>query len=204
MGLALGLRSLERPLSGWSLTTRSRYKNEAEAYPAHQIAISVRQEGNQTMPLIIHLLIYNLIASVLLYSSLAHNPRLWLHRMPPGVRSKVPEKTAQERKAFLLVALPFLLILFGYPIVYVLQTQKDLLMNFLTLTAFFASFAVWDTLVLDILIFCQFTPRFVIIAGTNREDYSNMKYHLVSGTKGLVMSVVFSGLFAAIITFLKI
>ncbi len=39
---------------------------------------------------------------------------------------------------------------------------------------------------------------FIIIPGTVREDYSNMKYHLVSGTKGVLMSVAFSGVFAAI------
>jgi hypothetical protein len=95
------------------------------------------------------------------------------------------------------------LLLFGYPIVYVARVQEDVLTNFLTLLTFFTVFAVWDTLVLDILIFCTFTPRFVIIAGTEREDYSNMRYHLVSGAKGLVMSVVFSGLLTLGITLLE-
>ena len=155
------------------------------------------------MNLLTHVLIYNLAASILIYGSLAYNPRLWLHRMPPEVRSKVKEKTSQERKVFLRIALPFLLLLFGYPIVYGLQAKADFLTSFLTLTAFFAGFALWDTLVLDLLLFCQFTPRFVIIHGTRREDYSNRKYHLVSGAKGLVMSVIFSGLLAMTLSFLK-
>lgn len=146
-----------------------------------------------------HLVIYNLTASLLVYGSLAYNPRLWLHRMPPEVRGKVPEKTPQERKSFLVVAIPFLLLLFGYPVIYTLQTKADFLINFVTLCAFFASFAVWDTLVLDLLIFCTFTPRFVIIAGTERKDYSNMRYHIKSGTKGLLMSLVFSGVVALIL-----
>jgi hypothetical protein len=155
------------------------------------------------MALLSHLFVYNLVASVLIYGSLAYNPRLWLHRMPPEVLQKVPKKTPQERKLFLWIALPFLLLLFGYPIVYLLHEQNDLLSNFLTLIAYFAGFALWDTLVLDLLIFCKITPRFIIIEGTHREDYSNMKYHITSGSKGLVMSVVFSGLFAMIITFLR-
>ena len=68
------------------------------------------------------------------------------------------------------------------------------------LIAFFAGFALWDTLVLDLLIFCKMTPRFIIIEGTSREDYSNMKYHLVSGAKGLVMSLVFSGIVALLLS----
>ncbi|HSL42910.1 MAG TPA: hypothetical protein VK897_05725 [Anaerolineales bacterium] len=155
------------------------------------------------MNLLTHLVIYNLAASVLIYASLAYNPRLWLHRMPPEVRAKVPEKTPHEKKVFLWIAIPFLLLLFGYPILYVIYSYADWFNTSLTLCAFFASFALWDTLVLDILIFCKFTPRFVIIHGTRREDYSNMRYHLISGAKGLTMSVIFSGLFAAIIVLLK-
>lgn len=155
------------------------------------------------MNLLTHLMIYNLAASIWLYGSLAYNPRLWLHRMPPEVRSKVADKTPEERKLFAGIALPFVLLLFGYPIVYAIQQDADLLTCSRILLAFFASFALWDTLVLDVLIFCKLTPHFVIIDGTRREDYSNIKYHLVSGTKGLGMSIVFSGLLALVITFIR-
>lgn len=155
------------------------------------------------MNLFTHLILYNLAASVWIYGSLAYNPRLWLHRMPPEVRSKVTDKTAEERKFFIGIALPFLLLLFAYPSVYVIQQDVNLVTSVLILLAFFGSFALWDTLVLDLLIFCKLTPRFVIISGTSREDYSDMKYHLVSGAKGLVMSTVFSGLLASIITLVR-
>ena len=152
------------------------------------------------MNIFTHLFIYNFVISIFLYGSLAYKPRMWLHRMPPEVTTKVSEKTPQERKLFILFALPFLLWLFGYPILYVLQQDASLSTNLLMLLAFFAGFALWDTLVLDLLIFCKMTPRFIIIEGTSREDYSNMKYHLVSGAKGLVMSLVFSGVMALILT----
>jgi hypothetical protein len=152
------------------------------------------------MNIFIHLLIYNLAISVFLYGSLAYNPRMWLHRMPPEVTAKVPEKTPQERKVFIFFALPFLLWLFGYPIIYVLQQDSNPFTTFLMFLVFFAGFALWDTLVLDLLIFCKMTPRFIIIEGTSREDYSNMKYHLVSGAKGLVMSLVFSGIAALLLS----
>jgi hypothetical protein len=154
------------------------------------------------MDLPTHLILYNLAASILIYGSLAYNPRLWLHRMPPEVLNKVHEKTPQERKTFLVVAIPFLLLLFGYPAIYVIQNKADFLANFLTLCAFFVGFALWDTLVLDLLIFCTFTPSFVIVKGTKREDYSNMNYHIRSGTKGLLMSLVFSGILALILLLL--
>lgn len=152
------------------------------------------------MNLIFHLLIYNLATSVLIYGSLAYQPRLWLHRMPPEVRSKVPPKTPDENKLFLFVALPFVLLLFAYPIGYVIQEGTNLATSFWMLLAFFAGFAIWDTLVLDILIFCILTPRFILINGTERTDYSNKKYHLASGAKGLVMSDLFSALLALVLT----
>lgn len=155
------------------------------------------------MNLFTHLVVYNLAISFLLYGSLAYNPRMWLHRMPPEVRGKVAEKTPQESRIFKRVAFPFLLWLFGYPIVYLSQQDAGLTGTFLILCAFFAGFAAWDTLVLDLLIFCKFTPRFVIIPGTTREDYSNMRYHLASGAKGLVLSAVFSGFLAGVFTALK-
>lgn len=155
------------------------------------------------MNLLSHLIIYNITASILIYGSLAYNPRLWLHRMPPEVRSKVSEKASEEQKLFVWIGLPFVLLLFVYPLVYVIQRDMNLSNSLWTLLAFFASFALWDTLVLDLLIFCKLTPRFVIIDGTSREDYSNMKYHLVAGTKGLVMSILFSGVAAIIITLVR-
>lgn len=150
-----------------------------------------------------HLIIYNLAASIWLYGWLAYNPRIWLHRMPPEVRSKVADKTPGERRLFVWVGLPFVLWLFVYPVMFAAQMQADRLSYALVLLSFFASFALWDTLVLDLLLFCKFTPRFVIIAGTARQDYSNMKYHVASGAKGLVMSFVFSGVLALVITLFK-
>jgi len=150
------------------------------------------------MELLLHLTLYNLVASIFLYASLAYNPRMWLHRMPPEVVAKVEGKTPEEKRIFIYFALPFLLWLFGYPLIYVLGQESAVLANFLVFCAFFAGFALWDTLILDLLIFCKLTPRFIIIPGTVRDDYSNMKYHLVSGAKGVLMSVVFSGVLAAI------
>lgn len=156
------------------------------------------------MNLVIHLLIYFILLSVILYGSLAYNPRMWLHRMPPEVVEKVPAKTPEEKRLLLkTVGIPFLLLLIAYPTVYVLQQDANWLTYFLILCAFLAGFDVWDTLILDLLIFCKFTPRFIIIEGTERKDYANMKYHLVSGAKGLVISIVFSAIWATILVTIK-
>ena len=149
------------------------------------------------MGFLTHLTIYNLLLSVLLYASLAYNPRMWMHRMPPEVVQKVPARTPVEKRLWIFVAVPFMLIMLVYPIVYVLQNPSSWLTNFLVLCAYFTGFAIWDTLVLDLLIFCRFTPSFIMIPGTTRKDYGNMRYHLKSGAKGVVMSLVFSAVLAS-------
>jgi hypothetical protein len=156
------------------------------------------------MNFITHLLIYYALLSILLYGSLAYNPRMWLRRMPPEVVAKVPPRTPEEKRLLLkTVGIPFLLLLVGYPTIYTLQQDANWLTSFLILCAFFAGFDVWDTLILDLLIFCKLTPRFIIIEGTERRDYVNMRYHLVSGAKGLVISIVFPAIWATILVFVK-
>jgi len=151
------------------------------------------------MSLFLHLVIYNLVISIILYASLAVNSRMWMHRMPPEVVQKVPPRTPAEKRLLYYFGIPFMLVLLIYPIAYVLPLDVSYWQRFLILAAFFAGFALWDTLVLDILIFCIITPRFIIMPGTTRQDYANKKYHLISGSKGVPMSLAFAALVALII-----
>jgi hypothetical protein len=185
------------------LTAVERYVGEVHAIWT-LISVQNNGEGTLNLDLSVHLLIYFILLSIILYGSLAYNPRMWLHRMPPEVAGKVSPKTPEEKRLLLkTVGIPFLLLLIAYPTIYVLQQDANWLNYFVILCAFFAGFDVWDTLILDLLIFCKLTPRFIIIEGTEREDYANMKYHLVSGAKGLVISIVFSAVWATILVVIK-
>lgn len=155
------------------------------------------------MNLVGYLILYFLVLSILLYASLAYNPRMWLHRMPPKVIASVPPRTPEERKLLIAVAAPFLGLLVAYPTVYLLQQEADWLAHFWTLCAFWVGFDIWDTLILDLLIFCKLTPRFIIIPGTQRADYAEMTYHLVSGAKGALISLVASAVYATLLSWLQ-
>jgi len=153
------------------------------------------------MPLYIHLLIYLVVISIVLFASVFYNPRSWLHRMPPEVVSKVPARTTAEKRTALITGMPFLLIMIFYPLIYVvLQGSSNFLLNFWFFCVFFVGFTLWDTLVLDLIIVCTITPRRFLVPGTSREDYRNKLYHIKAGLKGLVISIVFSAVFAAIIS----
>ncbi|MGC9313500.1 MAG: hypothetical protein ACP5IA_12495, partial [Sediminispirochaetaceae bacterium] len=66
---------------------------------------------------------------------------------------------------------------------------------------FFLSFDICDTFILDLLIFCGITPRFIVIEGTERSDYKNVSYHLKSGAKGLIILTVAALVLGAVIFF---
>jgi hypothetical protein len=91
--------------------------------------------------MIVHLAVYFFAMSLFIYGILAYNPRLWLHRMPPAVIGKVEAKSSEERKKFILLALPILLWMIGYPVVYsFLYTGNELLLNIAVLLAFYMGF----------------------------------------------------------------
>jgi len=133
-----------------------------------------------------HLLFYCLLLSVLLFGSLAINPRSWLHRMPPAVRRKVAPRSNREKRQLLFTGTPFLISLIAYPVLYTVQLDADFLKTLVIITGFFLAFDLWDTLVLDLWVFCRLTPRFLRVPGTEKADYSDRRYHIRSGLKGLV------------------
>src|SRR5689334_11711656 len=56
------------------------------------------------------------LISVIIFASIYYNPRLWLQDYPAEIRAKVPPLTAQEKRAQYVVFVPFLLTMFGVPI----------------------------------------------------------------------------------------
>ncbi len=153
--------------------------------------------------MVTHIIIYNVLLSIILYASLAINPRMWIHRMPPEVRAKIEDKTKQEKKLFAFIAIPLLLIMFFYPVFVVYFNYSKLTDCMLYLTLFYVSFNLVDTLILDILIFARITPSFVMIRGTNRNDYKNINYHIKAGIKGMFISVISGSLIGLILFFVK-
>ena len=155
------------------------------------------------MLLVINLIIYCLILSIYLYFTLAVNPRIWMHRMPQAVIDKVEQRTKREKKLLVLLGIPFIIFTALYPFIYVFINYDELFDIIIIFFIFFLTFDIWDTLILDLLIFCTITPRFMIINGTQKEDYSNKRYHIISGVKGILISVVMSILFGFILYFIK-
>ena len=75
----------------------------------------------------------------------------------------------------------------------------------LFLNAFGVAFAfnLFDLLLLDWLMFCTITPKFVVIPGTEgMEGYKDYSYHFRASLIGTVLSVVAGLVIAGIVSFL--
>ena len=139
--------------------------------------------------------VYALVASLYLMLLLRINPRLFLQDYPQAIQDSVPPKTEAETRQARILGLPFVLLLFAGPLLSTLALDRRLggTASFFTLSlnAFAIAFAfnLVDWLVLDWLIFCTWTPRFLVIPGTEgMAAYRDYAYH----TRGFLIGTGFS------------
>ncbi|HEX4935481.1 MAG TPA: hypothetical protein VFV33_20010, partial [Gemmatimonadaceae bacterium] len=122
--------------------------------------------------MLLHGGVLSLVASLYLLGCLLANPRLLLQDYPAAIQAAVPPKTRDERRTALVVGIPFLAFLLLFPAwsSWTLPPQDGHAAPFATLAlntfVVASTFNVADWLVLDWLVFCAITPRFVVIPGT--------------------------------------
>jgi len=141
--------------------------------------------------------LYVALATIFLLFLVIQNPRLMLQDYPPAIKEIVPSKTEQEKRLSTWLGMPFILVLFIFPIyaTFVFQdlTGGDLGFLSLWLYAFGIAFAfnLWDWLVLDWLVFCTITPkRFVILGSEGHPAYKDYFFHF----RGFLIGTVFSAI----------
>lgn len=154
------------------------------------------------------ILSYGLAMSVLMVfligGSLYANPRLWVNDYPPDIRAKVPPKTEAEKKASLVVAIPFLLVLFGIPAgggyAYI-QHAGELATFwgiFVTIFGIASLGNLTDLLLIDWLVGCYLTPSFIVLPGTEgMGGYKDYAFHFRGFLIGTGIGVGYSLITAA-------
>lgn len=147
--------------------------------------------------------LYALLASIYLLLMLRLNPRLFLQDYPPAIQERVPPKTVQEKWLALLIGLPFLLLLMAGPWLSTLALDRRLggqvsfLELFLNALGVAFAFNLADWLILDWAIFCAWTPRFLVIPGTEgMPAYKDYGYHF----RGFVIGAGFSLIYALFVS----
>jgi hypothetical protein len=128
------------------------------------------------------------------------NPRIMLQDYPRDVQAAVPPKTAQERRQTVYWAIPLFLLFLGFPLAAALTAQAaggDVLTSALCAFGVGVVINVFDLLILDWLMFCTWTPSFVVLPGTEGlAGYKDYGLHFRGFLTGIVISAALSAIIA--------
>jgi hypothetical protein len=148
----------------------------------------------------------SVVATAVVLASLAENPRLWLQDYPPDIQAAVKPRNMAERRRARLWGIPFIGTLLGVPIFSawrLASADPSASFGMLWLDAFGVAmvFNLVDLLLIDGLLICMLTPRFVIIPGTEgHAAYRDFGHHakaFLFGTFGSCLVAVLAA-FAAV------
>ena len=170
------------------------------------------------MQLVEHVLLHGTVFAVLMTLFLLAimrglSPRIWAFSdYPKTITGHVPPQTDRERKMATYTALPFFILIFGFPIFSTKMLEAayggslpflDAFLNIFSLVLF-GTFA--DYFILDYLIVGTITPDWVIIPGTehmrNKEYKEFRGYHARGHAKAFPILILLSLIFAALVVYL--
>lgn len=154
--------------------------------------------------------ILTMIISIAAVLMLYFKPRMALADYPADVRAAVPPRTQEELRAGILLSVPLLIIAIAVPLYSVWLVKSQLgdeltyWMSFVIIFAEYFTASLFDLIVLDLLMFYTWTPKFLVLPGTEGfAGYKDFRPHLKAQlTLGNILIAGFSALLALIPTFL--
>ena len=161
-----------------------------------------------------HLLTHGIFYSIIVTGSLflmmvTMSPRVWGYSdYSKEIKNKVLAQTKREKRQAMLVALPWIVFVLGFPIYSTIGLKSKLSNEIPIYIAFFNLFVMYllvtlgDLVILDWLIISKITPQFVIIPGTVKEDYKDFSHHYKGHVKATVVLIPILLLAAVVISLL--
>ena len=151
--------------------------------------------------------LFVITGSAILLGVVLYNPRLFLNKgdLPADILAAVPPKTAAEKRLSLIVGIPFIIVLIAIPFISTMQFQQQggsvsFLWLFLHAFVLLMIFNLFDLLVLDLLLFCTITPKFLIVPGTEGlAGYKDYGFHLRQHAKSIPMMALMALVIAAVV-----
>ncbi len=136
------------------------------------------------------------------------NPRFEMKSYPLEIVNSVEKQTKNEKKGFLMMALPMLLLVMIYLIFSTFFAYEDFDISYLVLFLhLFIVFMIWnvfDLIIFDWLIFCTINPEFMILPGTKGHPaYKDYMYHFIGSLKGIFLSAIGAMIIAGVIFLIK-
>lgn len=152
--------------------------------------------------------ILSALGGLLIVGSLRANPRIWLNDFPPDIRAAVPPKTVAEKRQSLVWGVPFLLLLVGVPAMssYALKRQQPeagFVLLFANAFGVGLIFNAVDLLLIDWLMVCYLTPRWLVIPGTEgMAGYKDYGHHFRGFLIGTIAAAVLGAVSASVVLML--
>jgi len=137
-----------------------------------------------------------IVTGYLFVMMISTSPRVWGYNdYPQSIKDKVSPQTKSERRLAILVSLPWFIFAFGFPIYSTLILKVKLSndisvwMAFLNLLVLFLFATIGDLVILDWLIVSKITPKFVVIPGSEKQDYKDFSHHFKGHMKSLIVII---------------
>jgi len=128
--------------------------------------------------------VLTVIVATVLVGILYFNPRLALSDYPPDVKAAVAPRTKQEFRLGLLIAVPLLVIFVALPFrsLWLIKQHSGGVLSFwaafATIAGEYLLFSLFDLIVLDVWMFFTWTPKFLVLPGTEgMASYKNWRPH---------------------------
>ncbi len=142
----------------------------------------------------------SLLLSAIIFAMGRVNPRLMPRSYPKDVQATVPPQTPVEKRQTLYWALPFWLCMLGFPLLAALSAKAaygNAVEIFFSAAGVIFFFNLVDWLILDWLIVCTITPKFMVLPGTEgMAGYKNYGMHF----RGFLIGTVLACMIGLLIT----
>ncbi|MHA1945971.1 MAG: hypothetical protein ACXAC6_08510 [Candidatus Hodarchaeales archaeon] len=136
------------------------------------------------------------------------NPRIWGYQdYPEKIKAKIEPQTKRERALAGLVSIPWIIIIIGFPLysTFLLKSQQgyeiEFFLAFLNIFSMVVLFFLGDLIILDWFIISKWTPDFVIIEGSEKEDYKDFSHHYRGHAIASIPLIIVCLILAAIVSF---
>ena len=155
--------------------------------------------------------LFVIIGSLIVLGVMRFNPRLFLNKgdMPPDILAAVPPKTEAEKRQAIILGIPFLIAVVAVPFLSTLQFRQhaggDIPFLYLVLHPFLIllMFNLFDLFILDFLLFCTLTPRFMVVPGTeDLAGYKDYGFHIWQHLRSVIFMALAALLIAIVVSLL--
>lgn len=111
------------------------------------------------------------ILTAIIFVSLWHEPRIWLHDAPKSLQLRVEPKSDREKRLTWAYTAIFLPLFFGVPLVATIWLRLSVpdlgfWEAFANAAGILLLFGLVDLILIDWLVVCWMTPGFIVLAGT--------------------------------------